>query len=248
MFFKTNGVVLKTNRSVNNDIFMTILTEKAGKIEGVANGAKRTKSQLSACSKAFVHGEFVFNMSGSMPKVVSCDLIASHYRLMDDLDRLAYGNYLLELCHLTTHLNVVDHEHYRVLVSLLQALMTIDVSRLNLIRLIYLAKLTCLTGHRPNLKAHCSQCEKPAAYYFFEVNTGQVTCKRCLTDVGQVYKLSPVSLNLLEFLVSKPVDEIIATKIHPDYLLTLIKPMEAFVQYHMNIVGIHSKVFIEQLL
>ena len=61
MFFETDAIVLRSTKSINNDIFLNILTRKAGKMDVVANGAKSSKSQLAAASKPFVFGNFTLN-------------------------------------------------------------------------------------------------------------------------------------------------------------------------------------------
>lgn len=254
MFFETDALVIRTSKTLNNDLFLTLFSKKAGKIDVVANGAKSSKSQLAACSKPFVFGTFILNTHNKMMKVSSCEIVDSHFRIADRLDTLAYGNYFIELCNLITISNVVDVAHYQLIVEIISILASkaakgdeVDIMSFELLRLTYLIKLSVLTGHSPNLNGACSSCGKDAETLYFSVNAGGIVCNKCESTLYNGYKLNAQMINLIKYLEIKDVRIIDKTKIHENYIKHLMAIFEAFIEYHNGIKEIKSKSFFSSI-
>lgn len=245
MFFETNALVLKATKSVNNDIFLTLFTEKGGKLEAVANGAKSPKSSLAACAKPFVFGQFVLNTKSKVMKIDSVDIQESHFRITDDLESLAYGNYFLELCHLTTYPAVIDRVHYRLIVELIDLLIQKDTPYA-LLRAAYLVKLTKLTGHAPTLIPTCAACGMPNEIYQFSIQEGGLVCKSCSKKVHTI-TLNQSFVQVIQFMLEKDIQVLVKTKIHPNYLTKIIAIFEAYLEYHLDLKPIKSRNFLESL-
>lgn len=247
MYFKTNALVLKTTRSYNNDVYLTLFTEHGGKMSVLASFAKSSKSVFAACSKPFVIGEFVVNTKLKTPKLIACDLESSNFRITDDLDKLSYGNYFLEVCHLTTYENIIDMKHYKLITSLISELSEVEVAFLPLMRLTYLVKLMKITGHGANLAPQCGQCGQVADTYWFDIREGQLKCGHC-NPSKQGFKMKSDWVQLLKYIETKPMAILKSTKIHPGYMKPLIEIYEAFLKYHFQIKTIHSQSFIDMIL
>lgn len=257
MYFETDALVLRTAKTLNNDLFLTLFTRKAGKMDVVANGAKSSKSQLSASSKPFVFGHYVLNTKSKTVKVSSCDIIDSHYHIVDDLNTLAYGNYFLELCNLTTQTNAVDAEHFQLIVEIIGLLASIasdktDQSiktheKLKLLKVSYLIKLSKITGHYPNLTHTCSSCGSPIGKPFFSVNSGGLVCESCQHQLVDAIRMNDAFIKLIEYLSVKDVRVIIRTNIHENYISLLDRIFETFIMHHNQIREIKSKNFISEL-
>lgn len=257
MYFETDAIVLRTAKTLNNDLFLTLFTRKAGKMDVVANGAKSSKSQLSAASKPFVFGHFVLNTKNKSIKVSSCDIIDSHYRIADDLSTLAYGNYFLELCNLTTQANSVDPEHFQLIVEIIGLLAAKANDRkraveenhdaLKLLKVAYLIKLSIITGHSPNLTTICPSCGSTILKPFFSVTSGGLICETCMHQSSDAVRLNDSFIKLIGYLATKDVRIIIKTKIHENYVSLLDRLFEAFVMHHNQIREIKSKSFIEEI-
>lgn len=257
MYFETDAIVLRTAKTLNNDLFLTLFTRKAGKMDVVANGAKSFKSQLSASSKPFVFGHFVLNTKSKTIKVSSCDIIDSHYRIADDLSTLAYGNYFLELCNLTTQANAVDPEHFQLIVEIIGLLAIKAHDRktisdegyddLKLLKVAYLVKLSSITGHSPNLTSICPVCGSHIKKTFFSVISGGLICESCVHQTDDAIRLNDSFIKLIGYLGSKDVRIIIRTKIHENYIALLDRIFETFVMHHNQIKEIKSKSFIDEI-
>lgn len=247
MFLETDGIVLKTTKSTNNDVFLTILTRKAGKIEVVANGAKSSKSPLAACSKPFVFGLFMINTSGKTMRLNNCSIHDSNFRITESLEKLAYGSYILELCQLSTHKNMIDIDHYTLIVEIADILAKKDID-LRLLQLAYLIKLTKLSGHMPNLSEKCTNCGSGLDDYVFSINQGGLIHRHCIGEGDKVYKLNLQFVQIIQYLLVKDIRIIINTKFHQRYIDHLVPMFEAYVLNHLDIHHINSKTFIETLM
>lgn len=243
MFFETDALVIKATKSINNDLFLTLFSLKAGKIEVVANGAKSSKSQLSACSKPFVFGHFVLNTRSKVMRVVSCEIHASNFRIADQLETLAYGNYFLELCGLTTHSNVIEVNHYQLIIEIISLMSTKSIDY-DLLRAAYLIKLSEITGHKPNLAPVCNICGTLSDTFYFSIADGGVSCASCSNNG---FKLNLKWIKIIEYLMKKDVRIIANTKIHPNYTQQLVKIFEAFLMFHLNIREIKSNAFLSAI-
>ncbi|OJV64547.1 MAG: DNA repair protein RecO [Clostridiales bacterium 38-18] len=255
MYFDTDALVIKSTKSLNNDIFLTLFSRKSGKMEVVANGAKSSKSQLSASSKPFVYGTFTINTSNKIPKVIACEIIDSHFRVTNDLEILAYGNYFIELCNLTTVPNVVDYPHYQLIVELISILSnagrevaTLDLDTLDLLRAAYLIKLSRITGHQANISSHCTSCGcNLEETIYFSPHAGGLICGNCEKSKYRGYKINQTYINLIQYLLIKDPRVIIKTKIHPNYIQRLCSFYEELIIYHNQIKEIKSKNFLEDI-
>lgn len=244
MFFKTDAIVLKANRSYNNDVFLTLFTESGGKMSVVTTYQKKGQTPPM---RPFLTGEFVINTKNKTPRLVSSDVSDSHFKLMDDLDKLSYGNYLLELCRLTTFEHVVDKGHYQLITALVAALDSVSVTQLPLIRLMYLVKVAALSGHAPNLLPKCAVCGAEEEVLYFDLVQGQLFCSEHAHKASAT-RVKKNWLSLIAFVQTQPVEVLLKTKIHPGYMPPLIKLYEHFVMHHFQIHAIHSKTFIDTLL
>ncbi len=246
MFLETDGIVLKATKSTNNDVFLTIFTRKAGKIEVVANGAKSSKSPLAACSKPFVFGLFMINTSSKMMRLNNCTIHNSNFRITESLEKLAYGSYILELCHLSTHKNLIDLDHYSLMIEMVDLLAKKDFD-LRLLQLAYLIKLSKFSGHMPNLAPSCAHCGKSLDEFIFAINAGGLIHRQCIQEEDKIFKINQQFIQIIQYLAVKDIRIIVTTKFHQRYIDHLLPMFELYILTHLDIHHINSKTFIETL-
>lgn len=254
MYLETDALVIKTTKTLNNDLFLTLFSRKAGKIEVVANGAKSSKSQLSASSKPFVYGSFSLNTHNKVTKVITCEIIDSHFRIADHLETLAYGNYFIELCNLITVPNIVDYQHFQLIVEIMNILSngsklvgTDQQIDFELLKLAYLIKLSVITGHQANLQYVCTSCGGQENVLYFSTQAGGLICKNCEDVNYKGVKINETYLKLIHYLTIKDIRVIMKTKIHANYVLYLTKIYEDYIMFHNNISEIRSKSFLKSI-
>ena len=121
----TPAIVLRTRDYLESDRIVTLLTEQAGKLGGIAKGAKASRRRFEHRLEPFSHvmlyfrrrphGQLVF-----ITRAEAADL--DPFRLEDDLGRLALGSYMLELAEALTSENAEAAAAYHLLAEALDAL------------------------------------------------------------------------------------------------------------------------------
>lgn len=227
--FKTDAIVIKRTPALNNDVFLTLLTEHMGKLDVVANRAKLIKSPLAPASKLFVYGNFILDTKYKIPKVTSCDIIRSHYRLLDDYDALMYATYFVEVINRTTQQGVSENDPFHLLLHLLDGLLQAGISK-KFLRALFLVKLTAFMGWMPDLCA-CSVCGAELAEpIYFEAALGPI-CSAC----GKTDPVDAKWIRLLNYLRLLPYERIPKANVPDPYLNLAIRHMEAFIRYHAEL-------------
>lgn len=144
---KTEGIVLSKRNSYNEDVFLTLFTEKYGKMNVVVKRSKSYRSSLNASTRVFVCSDFILRPA-SIPLIVSADIIHSNLKLLDDLDHIISASYLCEIVNLTTVEAYCEKRIYYLLKEGLRFLSTGEVDPL-LLRAFFLVQLCVELGVMP---------------------------------------------------------------------------------------------------
>ncbi len=192
--YSTQAIVLATRTYGEADRIVTLFTLTRGKVRAMAKGARRPRNRLAGLTQIFTHAELQL-FSGKNMDTISQGQIINPFRLLrEDLDRMAYGVYFLELFERATE-GISEYQDYFVL--LLAALeLCQHGTGLPLIRHGVEARLVNLMGYRPVVD-RCVVCGRPveaAASLRYSAEDGGVLCPDC-----ESYKpgLVPVSRGTL---------------------------------------------------
>jgi len=101
----TPAIVLRTRDYLESDRIATLLTEHAGKVGGIAKGAKASRRRFERRLEPFSHVMLYFRRRphGQLVFITRAEAAGLQpYRLEDDLGRLALGSYMLELAEALT--------------------------------------------------------------------------------------------------------------------------------------------------
>lgn len=178
----TPAIVLRTRDYLESDRIVTVLTEDAGKLGGIAKGAKASRRRFENRLEPFSHvmlyfrrrpqGQLVF-----ITRAEAADL--KPFRLDDDLGRFALGSYMLELANALTSEEAEASGAYRILVEALDALSAGRAGAA--LRQAYELKMLRWAGFGVEFE-RCrvcaqSQIDSPTAY--FMAGRGGIVCARC---------------------------------------------------------------------
>ena len=97
MHIKTQGIVLRQTSFKDTDKILTIFCRENGKINAMAKGAKRTKSPIMGSTQMFCYSDFVLFKGRNFYHINQGEVLNSFYSLREDLFKLAYGSYILEI-------------------------------------------------------------------------------------------------------------------------------------------------------
>lgn len=175
-----SALVLRKSEYRDYDRMLTLLTAEHGKLEAVARGCRRPKSELLNAAEPFVCGQYQLYFNHDRYSVQQCRVTEGFYELRNDLDRLTLGAEWLKL--LET-MSVSDEPQKALFDMALSALSYLTYSDIDpgLLNAMFLMKLMYLSGFAP-VADRCAVCGKSAAETVlgFDARKGGCVCLSCV--------------------------------------------------------------------
>jgi DNA repair protein RecO (recombination protein O) len=91
------GVVLRSSNLGEWDKLLVVLGQGSGKMRIVAKGARKVQSRYASLTQVFCYIRYTIYSGRNMSTFSQAELIHGFPVLRDDLDKMAYGLYILEL-------------------------------------------------------------------------------------------------------------------------------------------------------
>ncbi|MFZ5965906.1 MAG: DNA repair protein RecO [Bacillota bacterium] len=243
MLLKTEGVVLKQNKFGEGDAILTIFSRKMGKIQGVAKGAYRQRGKYSLGAQVFSYGEFVLFKGKELYQISQIDIKQSFYKLRENVDRLAYASYILELTGTVITEGQTNNRLFETLLRCLQELSTMD-DNFQIITKAFELKLLNYSGLKPVLDK-CVQCGKEIGESaFFHPEEGGVLCGVCCEEGFAVSRISKTTLNVMNYLLETDFSSLKRLRIKEYILLELEKIMRQYIGTHLERTKFNSLDFL----
>jgi DNA repair protein RecO (recombination protein O) len=211
----TPAIVLRARDYAESDRIVTLLTLHAGKLSGIAKGAKASRHRFERKLEPFSHvvlhfrrrphGRLVF-----ITRAEAADL--KQHVLDDDLAKIALGSYMLELTDALTMEESEAADAYRVLLDGLGALSTRFADAA--LRQAFEMRLLAWAGFGLEF-TQCRICSTlnganadNGASVYFVVSRGGIVCAKCRPSVAEgAIKLSGKGASILARLGVMPIDD-----------------------------------------
>lgn len=179
---KTFGIVLSWIKYKESSKIVTLFTEELGKISIMAQGALKPKSQLLAATEVFSKSHFELKKGKNFYYIESAELESSNFSIRQDMDRLAYGFYILELVERSMP---EGESSSRIFGMLDKALFDMSKSERPIMQTIaFELKMISILGYRPQLSS-CLACGKTASKIWdFSISEGGAYCDSCRRGSG----------------------------------------------------------------
>ena len=246
MYFKTDAVVLKKTKLSDSDLILTLFTRKSGKVTVVSKGARNSKSKLSAASHPFVFGEYNITTSDKWNYLNSVDINDSFYHLREDLTKLSYASYLLELTNHAVSENASNIRLFELLVEVLN-LMNRGDENYDLLKIAYEYKLMNILGYRMNMK-QCVHCGKiDIKKFYINPTEGGLMCEECYNKVEKSFYVGKTLPKVLEYLVERDIRIIYKTKINESYIKRLDELVRPYIFHFLDRRAFKSLEFLDTI-
>lgn len=232
----SEALVLRARAYGESDKIVTLLTRDAGKLTGIAKGAKNSKRRFINCLDPFtrVRLHYKARPGASLIFMQSCDLLQAAGVLVDPI-KFAYGSYLLELVDLLTEEAHPIEGMFELLVDAL------DVLRLGPATAAFLRafelRLLCDAGYEPRL-LHCGRCHRslstgdPVA---LDTDYHAVVCSDCArAGVVPTAGVSLEDLQVLDTFKRLPLAEIRQLRMNPGRTAAVAQLMSLFLAPHLR--------------
>src|SRR4030042_2960955 len=176
--YTTNAIFIRSHHYGESDKIVTFFTKDFGKLKGIAKGARRSKKRFQNALDLFSHLRLMFfDREGmGLVRAESCDNLHGFPKIREDLKKIFYGNYYLELVNEMAGEREAHPEAFDLLFSFLSDLdmMAPEEERLRMFEI----RMLSLFGYRPHL-IRCGLCKRdwdelkeiPAAFFSFEKGT-----------------------------------------------------------------------------
>ncbi len=179
--FKTEGIVLRSIAYGESDLIMTFLTDRCGKLKGIAKGARRSKKRFVNALDLFSRSDIVFSRKDpeALALIESCDVKEHYAGIRADLEGTLVATYFLDLVDQFSLEGKKDRGLFQELNDFL-GLVASGNSSETMVRIFEL-RILKHAGYEPVLdrcmgcKAEILRIATPA----FSAKEGGVFCERC---------------------------------------------------------------------
>lgn len=227
---QTDGIVLKVTAYKDNDVILTIFTQKLGKIQVAAKGVKSYKNKLSAGCRIFSYSEFVLAPGRELYRLRDCSLKHSFYSLSANIERLAFATYLADLTGFVTQEASPNEDLLRLILNAFH-LLAHSRRDLRLVRAVYELKLLQYAGFAPDVNG-CVICGDTEHVDYFDPAAGGLVCAACAN--GEMLELPEPCLIAMRYVLFSPDKKAFSFALLPQYVAQLEQVLEKFIEYHID--------------
>ena len=237
--FTTNAIVIRTLHFGESDKIVTFFTKDFGKIKGIAKGARRSKKRFQNALDLFAHIRLIFFDREGMDLVRAegCDILNSFPHIREDLKKIFYGNYLLELINEMAGEREEIPEAFDLLLSFLSILEETEPQE-EWLRMLEI-RILSLFGYRPNMK-RCDGCKKgwedlkEIPVIFFSLERGSLVCEGCSKTLNHLIPLSLGTARLIERISQIELLKIHRLRFTPQALSESRELLPKFIQHQLG--------------
>lgn len=235
----TPAIVLRSWPYGESDKIVTFLTEKYGKITGIAKGAKRSFKRFSNSLEPFslVNLHFQDRANSGLAFILASDLQKSFLRLSVSLEKITFASYCVEI---TDGLIGEREESYLVFEHLKNGLTYLDEQSTSLIHLIrFELGLLTLAGYRPSLH-DCRRCGRQhrrgeSLRWYFSPRDGGIFCQKCSVLRKETQPLLGSTLDLMLDLQQEGEGvEHFGGSLSPVAVKEIRSALTRFIRFHMD--------------
>ncbi|GAB6084851.1 DNA repair protein RecO [Alkaliphilus crotonatoxidans] len=233
MLINTEAFVLKNRKYGETDSMLTLFTRKLGKVNAIAKGARRPKSNLLAGIQPFGYSDFILFKGKSLYTVNQCESKKIFYGIREDLDKLTYGAYVLELIEVVTNEGQTNNRLFNLLEKTLTVLLERDIVPETIVRAFEL-KLLAYSGFKPHLRG-CVGCGRTQFNTVrFSIEAGGILCPHCFHEDPFAIGVSETTIRLANYLMEKELSEISTLKIKKSLMNELNQLLKKYMMVHIN--------------
>lgn len=240
--YRAEGIVLRRIAVGEADRIVTLFTREYGKIEAIAKGSRRLLSRLAGATEPFVHLRALLAVGQNLDVLTQAEVRASFPRLRDDLTRLAYAGYFVELVDASVAERQPQPEIWDLLLA---ALAVVEVSPLpEAVARGLEVQLLALAGYAPELTVCVLDRVPVGRDVGFHPLRGGVLCPRCARSTPGSLALSTAGLQALRALRTTPLAEAHRLLATPALCRELASCLVPFLRHRFD-APLHSLRFVE---
>lgn len=212
------GMVISSAPVGDYDKRLVILTKERGKITAFAKGSRRPNSPYVAGSRPFSFGEFTLYQGKEAYTLTGINISNYFAEMANDLDKVYYGMYFLELSEYFSKENVEAKDMLNLLYASFLAIQK-NVIPLKLIRHIFELKIFEINGEYPDVY-RCMGCGSSNVSHFCASVNGAL-CTECHRHKKDAIALVTSTFYTLQYIISSPISKLYTFTVSEDVLSEL---------------------------
>jgi len=228
MRITTDGIVVRQKNFGEKDRLITLLSRDHGMITAFANGARSPRSPLASSTELLTYSNFVLFEYKGRTTVDAASANQVFFGVRQDVELLALGTYLAQLC---TEVLPEGEQDPQCLRLLLNSLYMLNEKKRtpDFIKPVFELRLLALSGFMPDLVAcDVCGCYEHEKMYFLPAE-GELRCGGCMTghEVGAL-SLAPGVLAAMRYILYSDFEKLFSFALPPEGLRQLSAVSERF--------------------
>jgi len=232
---KTDAVVIYRADFGESDLLVTLYTPDLGQVKGIAKGAKRSKRRFVNNLQPFSYIRILFAEGrGGLIRVDEADMIQPFFRISEDISKVLYGSYFLEMVKEMTGEKEANPPLFELVVTFLTLLNNCSL-REEYPRVFELRFLDLL-GYRLRV-TECSICNQQlplADKAWFSFRHGGAVCQGCHVHAQGAVTISAETLQAMEQAIMMDLAELEGIQFSPQVLAEGREILPRFVQHQLG--------------
>ncbi|NOX25446.1 MAG: DNA repair protein RecO [Deltaproteobacteria bacterium] len=210
----TDCVVIKVIDCGEADKLVTLYCPKAGKLNVIAKGAKRSKKRFVNKLEPFSHLSILYNDKYKLPLITEAALIASFLPLRRQFLLYAAATLICEHLYYWTAASDGDPVLFDWLLWSLNELSKSGAPQNTLV--LFLTKLYGILGYQPDFSGctTCGSLDPSNAPYGFQTGRGTVICRKCSREDKPAIPLAIPTIKLLDMSFKLPMAKLSRLKLN----------------------------------
>lgn len=242
--YRTRALVLRTRNFGEADRVLVLFSEDYGKFEAVVKGARRQRSRFIGNTLAFNFIKAMLLTGKSLDTLSQAELVHSFSQFREDLTKLAYASYWVELIDGFIPERQEANEIFRfLLASFIVLEKTPDPAVLNMA---FELRLLDYLGYQPQI-ANCVGCGKPFQHDMaFSAQAGGAVCTGCSLKYRDAVPVVEADLQILERFRGIDLRKLDQLTLEPAQSRLIQKILRGFIEARLDR-PLKSQVFLDNL-
>ncbi|MCR6544035.1 DNA repair protein RecO [Dehalobacterium formicoaceticum] len=243
--YAAQAIIIKARDFGEADKILTLYTREYGKFQAIAKGVRKSTSRLRGGVQMFAHTRLLLYRGKSLDLVSQAENMDSFGALREDLERLVYASYVMELLE---HAVPEREPNERIFLTTLMTLGLLQGEDPELVCRMYEIKLLYLLGYHPHL-TDCILCGKPLgnSSFYLSPEQGGLVCQSCAGSEKHDGLLAAGTVLAIQKLLTMDPRQLFRLKISPGQRREMEKAIEHYLIYHLER-AINAKKVMKDLL
>jgi DNA repair protein RecO (recombination protein O) len=242
---RVEAIVLRHNDWGEADRLLGLFTRELGKLRAIAKGVRKPRSRKAGHLEPFTRVNLLLAKGRDLWIITQAETVNAHLNLRQDLERVGYASYVVELLDRFTYEEGENPALYRLLSDTLARVDSQSEPGISIHY--YEIRLLDLLGFRPQLFT-CAACheEIQARDQYFSAALGGVLCPRCGAAVAGATPVSMVALKYLRHFQRSSYAE--AARAH--LALQVEREIERLMQHYLTYLlerGLNTPAFLRRV-